>query len=523
MNSYENSLAKRFKNVVEQHGDRSALIFDDQVTLTYKQLDKRSNKIIRFLQNKGIERGDCICINLDKTATPYCIVLACLKMGVAYFATDPNNPTKRVERIFKQCPPSLIFSDANLIMERWQEKIVICEKINDELDFYKLLDSSDVELVEGACPLDPAYIMFTSGSTGSPKGVVISHANLFLFIDWAIEEYGFTSDDIHTHINPIYFDNSVFDMYSTFFSGGALVPFKTELLQNPAGIVEKIQDTKCSVFFSVPSMLMFLQSTKVIEAQALRSLKKIIFGGEGYPKVRLKELYDELGGQTELINVYGPTECTCICSSYLIAKKDFDSLEGYPPIGALTANFSYYLLDGDHQVSDDLVGELCLGGPCVGLGYFNQSELTQKAFVQNPNNSSFEEKIYRTGDLFRLKSEDGKLWFVGRKDFQIKHQGHRIELEEIEHALISIPQIIETVVIHRDEEEISKIIAFVVIKQELKPSEIRSQVAQLVPKYMVPNRVHILDQLPKNANGKTDRNELREMFFKEKIKSGVAL
>ena len=521
MSTYQNNLARRFEEIVNCYGEESALIFDENKRVTYHELDKLSNQVARFLLKNGLKRGDVVSINLDKTVAAYCVIIACIKIGVAYFAIDPASPVKRIENIFKQCEPKLIFSQTKFSNPAWNEKTIVCQDEYGSLEFCAKYDSGPLKLSDPALTSDIAYIMFTSGSTGSPKGAVMTQANLFGFIDWAVKDYQFTPQDVHTHINPLYFDNSVFDIYSTFFSGGALVPFKTALLQNPSGIVEKIQQFKCTVFFSVPSMLMFLQSTKVIDPDLLGSLKKIIFGGEGYPKARLKELFDVLGKRAQLINVYGPTECTCICSSYLITQSDFDSLEGYPPIGSLTANFNYCLLDENRQVSDGDTGELCLGGPCVGQGYFNQLELTQKAFMQNPLNTSFEERIYRTGDLMRYNSNDGKLWFVGRKDFQIKHQGYRIELEEIEHALAAIKEIDEAIALHTVEDGISRIIGVVSSLKDLKPSDIRSQVARIIPKYMVPNKIEIIDRMPKNANGKTDRKKLKEMFLSEQVQSGV--
>ena len=518
MSNYRNNLAVRFQKVIERHEARKALLFEEGVELSYGQLDLRSNQVARFMKEKGIGRGDRVCINLDKDAVPYCVIVACLKIGVAYFAVDPKNPIKRIERIFDQCSPSLIFSGTHLHLDAWAEKTILCPETYDKLEFCEHYSSDSLELPDPPKLSDPAYIMFTSGSTGSPKGAVITHANLSLFIDWAIAEYSFTSEETHTHINPIYFDNSVFDMYATLFSGGALVPFKTDLLQDPQGIIQRIEQFACTVFFSVPSMLMFLQSTKVIGADALASLRKIIFGGEGYPKIRLKQLYDQLGHQTQLINVYGPTECTCICSSYDISESDFENMDGYPPIGHITANFSYYLLDGNCEVAPGETGELCLGGSCVGGGYLNQSELTQKAFVQNPVNDLFHERIYRTGDLLRFNPDDGKLWFVGRKDFQIKHQGYRIELEEIEHALATIESVDEAIALHTVEEDISKIIGIVATSKNLEPSVIRSQVASVLPKYMVPNKVHITERMPKNTNGKTDRNKLRDLYLLPKQK-----
>jgi len=517
---YTNSLATRFAQVVDKNSDRVALLFDEANKFSYRQLDQLSNQVGRFLISRGLGRGSRVCIHLEKSVAAYSVVLGCIKTGITYFAADPASPESRLESIFEQCPPALIFSETIERLGKWVKKTVFCR--NGSADFCSSLDTSSLHLADPVSLSDPAYIMFTSGSTGVPKGAVITHSNLHYFVDWAANEYGFTPNDLHTHLNPIYFDNSVFDMYSTFFSGGTLVPFTSALLQDPFGVVERIERLKCNIFFSVPSMLIYLQTTKAVEKGSMRSLKKIIFGGEGYPKTKLAELYECVGGHTELINVYGPTECTCICSTYAISAADFENLDGYPPIGSLISTFSYYLLDGDHAVVPGEVGELCLGGPCVGHGYFNQPDLTRGVFVQNPLNVAFEERLYRTGDLMRLDPTDGKLWFVGRKDFQVKHQGYRIELEEIQHAFARIPGVEEAAVFQVNEVGVSKIIGVVATIQSLLPEDLRRNVARFIPKYMVPSNILVIDRLPKNPNGKTDRKKLLELYVsgslqKEKV------
>lgn len=487
------------------------MLFDEDDALTYRQLDRLSNQAARFIVSRGLRRGDRVGIHLEKSPAAYAAVLASIKLGVAYFAADPATPEARLEKIFEQCPPALIFTASPEKLGKHACKAVVCT--GGTAGFCADQDASALEISDPPALADPAYVMFTSGSTGSPKGAVITHSNLHYFVSWAVHEYGFTPEDRHTHLNPLYFDNSVFDMYSTFFSGGTLVPFTAALLQDPHGVVERIEKLKCTVYFSVPSMLIFLQTTRAIDKHSMPSLKKIIFGGEGYPKTKLAELFETVGDHAQLINVYGPTECTCICSTYTIGPKDFESLDGYPPIGRLISTFNHHLLDGDSAVAPGEVGELCLGGPCVGHGYFNQPQLTLKAFVQNPLNSTFEERLYRTGDLFRLDPKDGKLWFVGRKDFQVKHQGYRIELEEIQHALAKVPGVQEAAVLQVFEQGVSKLVAVVAAAgNPVAPEEARRQAGKLVPKYMVPAKVFVLERLPKSPNGKTDRKALLALY-----------
>lgn len=510
---HAHNVAQAFDDIVARFRGRTAVAFEESHVLTYGQLDVLSNQAARFLLSKGIRKGDRIALSVEKSPAAYALILASLKAGTAYVALDPRNPAARREAILKQCTPSLVFSDRplDLPQELAGEAILCAEKLAAP-EFCEGLSAEPLDTIDQTAGSDPAYLMFTSGSTGVPKGAVMSHDNLLHFIGWTQLHYGFTPEDIHTHLNPLYFDNSVFDIYSTFFSGGTLVPFDFDTLQNSATLVKRLQAMKCTTWFSVPSLLMFLQVMKVATRANLGTLRKIIFGGEGFPKLKLKLLFDELGPQTELHNVYGPTECTCICSSYLISADDFRDLDGFPTLGMLTGNFSQYILDGELPVPAGQPGELCLGGCCVGLGYFNRRDLTAKAFVQNPVNKAFRETVYRTGDLVRLDPADGKLYFIGRRDLQIKHMGYRIELEEIQHALVTIPGVDEATVLHRKSGELSAIIAVVAAKQPLNPNSIRRELASRVPQYMIPSTFHILDQMPKNANGKTDRTALIKQY-----------
>lgn len=506
---YVDSLSIRFAKVVDQFSDCPAIIFGHDEITSYKTLDDYSNQLARFLLEKGIKRRDRICIFLEKSIATYSLIIACIKLGIAYYTLDTGSPVDRLITILKRCPPQLIFANTCEPFTELGYEVTLCS--NGTLDFCSD-KSSDRLLKNFACPSDPAYIMFTSGSTGEPKGVVITHANLDKFINWSISEYEFTQEDRHTNINPIYFDNSIFDIFPTLFSGGALVPFSAKEVINPFNVVRKIEELQCTVLFSVPSMLIFLQTTKALSKGSLPSLRKIIFGGEGYPITRLKELRASLGQDVQLINVYGPTECTCICSSYIVNDEDLLAADGYPPIGSVTTYFDYFLLDNDLEVNQGDVGELCLGGPCVGHGYFGNADLTSRSFVQNPLNKDYIEIIYRTGDLMRLDPCDGKLKFVGRKDFQIKHQGYRIELEEIQHGLNRIPGIVDSVAIQVFIEGNSSIVGFVASTSGLTAVQVKLAAAKFLPKYMVPQVVHVLESLPKNANGKTDRKKLASLI-----------
>jgi D-alanine--poly(phosphoribitol) ligase subunit 1 len=347
--------------------------------------------------------------------------------------------------------------------------------------------------------------MFTSGSTGAPKGVTISQNNLVNFIHWSQDQFGTTPEDVFTNVNPLFFDNSVFDIYSSLFAGAALVPFTAATMREPKAIVARIESLACTVYFSVPSLLIYLQTMKLLMPTAVPSLQKIIFGGEGYPKPMLARLFEAVGDRTRLYNVYGPTECTCICSVYRIGADDMADPKGLAPLGQLIPNFSHAIVDeAGGQVPPGEAGELCLGGPCVGLGYYNDPEQTARVFIQNPVHDRFVDRVYKTGDLVREDPVDRKIHYIGRTDSQIKHQGYRIELGEIEHALACVAGVAEAAAVYTN----GRIVGIVASQQELEPAAVKQAVLELLPSFMLPERVVVVAQLLKNANGKIDRKAI---------------
>lgn len=514
MNISEKSLrhyynpSQLFNDVVQRYANRPAVAFSPNYRLTYAELDRLSNQAARYFLKQGLRKGDRLGLCLEKSASFYILVLAALKIGTPYFTLDRRNPASRIASIVGQCRPSIVFSHKTLATCPDATPNILCPEGSELPEFCGGYSGQSLPEMHTVCGSDPAYIMFTSGSTGIPKGAVMSNNNLLFFIQWAACQYGFTPKDVHTHLNPVYFDNSVFDIYSTLFTGGQLVPFDYEMLINPGVLAARLREMACTVWFSVPSLLLFAQVMKVSTKEFFGGLRMIIFGGEGFPKIKLKSLMDALGSNVEYHNVSGPTECTCICTTYRVTESDFDDMEGLPPLGSLIPNFTGYILDGDESVEPGQTGELCLGGQCVGLGYYNQPEMTQQAFVQNPMNTAYREIIYRTGDLVRLNPDDRKLYFVGRKDLQIKHMGYRIELEEIQHALSLCHGVDENAVVYRQAQDQGEIIAIVAACQTPDLGPLRSELAERIPKYMMPAKFYFRRSIPKNANGKTDRQAL---------------
>jgi len=510
--SYCFNLSSVFAEIVRANRNRTALIIDEGTQLTYHDLDVLSNKIANFLLNHNVTRRDRIAVVLDKSVCAYAIILAAVKVGATYFVVDRKSPADRSRRIIEQCNPKVLFLEQDLRLPEDYGMQIRCDRDSRDNPFYGSFPENAPRLDYQIDGSDPVYIMFTSGSTGVPKGAVMSNNNLINFIQWSRKEYQFTNEDVFSNLNPLYFDNSVFDIYSSLFLGATLVAFDSNIMREPHEVVRKLNRFKCTVVFAVPSFFVYLLTLKILRRTNLESARKIIFGGEGFPKVKLKKLFDEFHRFAEIYNVYGPTECTCICSNYRITAEDFDSTEGIPPIGHLIGNFSHYVLNGNEPAQVGQPGELCLGGPCVGLGYYNQPGLTEKAFVQNPLNDKFFERIYRTGDMIFENPDDGKIYFVGRKDLQIKHQGYRIELEEIQYAAMKIRGIDEAIALHGMRNGVSEIIVVVASKEDLEQEAIKRALTEFLPSYMIPSKIFVRGVLPKNANGKIDRQALMKEY-----------
>jgi amino acid adenylation domain-containing protein len=513
---YEYNLAIRFQSVATQYGDRTAIWSSKGEQISYSELNSVANRVARVLKDRGAKEGDVVSISGEKAHLTFACMIACLKLGCPYVVLDPDSPVERLRKILNTCRPSVLVAESDfsnrLSKVTSNLRIQTIEK-NNLASTIRILNDDNLVETSRVTGSSLAYIMFTSGSTGFPKGAVMTHANVLNLIDWSKETFSITVDDVLTNVNPLYFDNSVFDFYSALFNGARLAPLTKAETSDPRLLVNKIDEGGCTMWFSVPSLLMFLQTMKATDGQHLSSIRRFIFGGEGYPKAKLKALYDNYGGTSEFFNVYGPTECTCICSSYRVTKEDLHDLQGLPPLGYLAENFDYLIIGEDGQpVPLGQTGELCLLGPNVGRGYYNDPQRTAQSFVQNPLHDKFIDIMYRTGDLVRLDPVDGKLYIEGRKDNQIKHMGYRIELEEIEAALHCLDYVSEAAVLHANYNELSRIVAVIASTNDFNDDQIRRDLKQIVPNYMVPSVFHREKMLPKNPNGKVDRRQLAEKY-----------
>jgi len=514
------NMAQSFYAVADQYEKKKAILFVDQTGITYGALNRLSNQVAHWLLDRGVRTNDVVCIFNDKTAYGYATMLACLKIGAIYTNLDPENPKARLKRVFDTCKPRLVVTDMA------QDETLSHAVKGEPFQYINMTRRPVIETI-GACDTgnldeshaingsNPAYIMFTSGTTGYPKGVLISHDNLLSFIKWSIDRFNADEKDVLTNLNPIYFDNSVFDFYTALFSGASMAAIPKSFLNAPLKLVDVVDRLGCTIWFSVPSLLIYLTTMKALNEKVLTNIRTFSFGGEGYPKKELKKLFDLYKNSSRFINVYGPTEGTCICSACDIEADTFLDYNELPLLGPMNPNFGYVVLDEHgNKVDFGQTGELCLKGPNVGLGYYNNPDKTAAAFIQNPLNAQFLERIYITGDLVQEKMVNGRPWlaFMGRKDNQIKHLGYRIELEEIETAIHKHPEVVQSVVIYRKtDDRFGDIIAFIAANDGIDEGDIKLQLNGELPEYMIPTKYVILDRLPWNQNGKVDRNRLRQM------------
>ncbi len=520
---YNFTIPRAFETLVDQYEDKQALRFESGESHTYGSLNTQANQLAHHLIELGVKSRDVICISGDKTPLTYALIFACLKIGAPYAVLDPESPISRLEKIISNCAPHLVFADDKLTENLGQHFSQFSDqRSNIRFQSFSLVATQSAGLSTEnlmACSQltgnTPAYIMYTSGSTGFPKGAVMTHANVLNFAAWGKEEFGVEVDDVFTNVNPLYFDNSVYDLYVSLLNGATLAPFSKALVSQPKLLVEAIDKIECTAWFSVPSLLMFLMSSKVLTKDTFRSLRRFVFGGEGYPKSQLKKLYDLYHDHATLFNVYGPTECTCMCSSYVISEEDFEDLHGFPPLGSIINNFDFHIVDDANQcIANGEAGELCLLGPNVGMGYFNDPERTARAFAQTPTHDSYREVMYKTGDLVRYNSEDNKIYILGRVDNQVKHMGYRIELEEIENGLCTLDYVHQAAVVHGERRGLSQLLAVVQVKQEVEKRIVREDLKNVLPHYMIPTEFLVsTDEIVKNQNGKIDRKRIAHEHF----------
>lgn len=512
MRGYEFNVYLRFQQVVERFPDQPAIVTNDGENVDYRSLSNMVDRLTSGLMQSGIESGRPIVVLHDKSVACFALILTTLRLGIPYSCLDIENPASRIVDIVDRLNSRFVLGP-NYLLSLLREKVL---GLNLETVSIEHLAARAAQKIERPLPIVTsdrlAYVMFTSGSTGKPKGVAITHANVLNLSSWARDYLAIGSGTRMTNVNPMHFDNSVFDFYCSLLNGATLLPIDKILLANFSSLAKFVANQTPSFWFSVPSTLIYLQSMKVLTPKFLERFDTIMFGGEGFPVPQLRKLAEKVADTCKLVNVYGPTECTCICSAREVGGDDLNSsASGIPPLGELLPNFEGRIVDNEgKEVAVGETGELHLYGPNVGLGYYRDEERTKESFFKE-DFWGISRKGYRTGDLIRMNPESAEYEFVGRSDNQIKHMGYRIELEEIELALVGLSGIDQAAVIYRRRNGGGgHIVSFYSGEAELIESEIRSGLVEYLPGYMIPHSYTWMTELPKNANGKIDKKLLAE-------------
>jgi amino acid adenylation domain-containing protein len=514
----------------ERRPQSLALVTRDERVM-YIELEEASNRLARLLRDVGCRSGDRICLVVPKA--PYSILgmLGVLKAGGIYVPIDIATPAPRVERILTASAPRLLLAaePARPLLEELRavgglnlaSAVGFLDSAGPESESLEPRFSAEDWAGYSAEPLpsfrttdDIAHILFTSGSTGIPKGVPILHRNVIRFVEWAVRYFGIGPSDRNSGHPPLHFDLSTFDIHGTLAAGAELhlVPPALSLL--PHKLAAFIRDSELTQWFSVPSVLTYMAKFDALAGQDFPSLRRLLWCGEVLPTPTLIYWMERLP-HVQFTNLYGPTEATIASSYYTIPRRPDSDTESIP-IGAACEGEELYVLDDAlRPVPPREIGEIYIGGAGLSPGYWRDEEKTRAAFVPNPLVDDRSARIYRTGDLGSL-GDGGLLYFHGRADSQIKSRGYRIELGEIEAALSVIEGIRESAVVGVESdgfEGIAICCAYAPAEgSEVNPRKLRRELASVLPGYMLPQRWMRVAGLPKNANGKIDRRELKNRF-----------
>jgi amino acid adenylation domain-containing protein len=509
-----------------RNSDREAIVFKDR-TITYAGLERETNKVAHELLALGVEKGARVGVHMNRGIDAVIAAIGILKAGAVYVPIDPMGSTGRLSYIVTKCGIKTLLTYQEMLANVEQafpgnpslENIIVMDGVNSSvrsLGLTRLIDWREVpvELGDSAPSVhvidsDPAYILFTSGSTGNPKGVMISHLNSLTFINSVYEFFRFQKEDRFSNICPLHFDMSVFDIYVALKAGASIVIIPETSVMFPVRLAEIIAKNKISVWNSVPSALSLLANLANLDRYDLSSLRLVLFAGELFPLKYLRRLQEAIPG-ARFCNMYGQTEANS--STYYWVDQLPSDGKGVLPIGRPFPNFEVFALDEDGNLVDkpEQEGELYVRASTVALGYWGEIEKTAKSFVRNPIRPDINERVYRTGDLVRLDS-DGNYVFLSRKDFMIKSRGYRIEIGEIETILCNHPEIKNAVVIPIPDELIGNRLSVIIEPStpgKITRDDIVKYCSTQLPKYMIPEMIEFRDSLPTTSSGKVDRKRL---------------
>jgi amino acid adenylation domain-containing protein len=507
----------------EKHSDRLAGVGPER-SLSYGQLCSRARQLAHLLVELGVAPGDRVGIHLGKQLESLVAVYGVLEAGAAYVPLDPQAPSARLAYLVSDC-------DVRILLAGKQTAGVWAapEAAGLPLEALVVLDAAEEELGEPAPGLTVvaapaleaqpdtpppaavaadglAYILYTSGSTGVPKGVMLSHANALGFVGWAGDLFGVGPDDRLSNHAPLHFDLSVFDLFAAARGAAAVVPVPPVVSMFPRELARFAEGNAITIWYSVPTVLSMLALRGGLEPGDLPALRAVLFAGEVFPTKHLR-LLQSLVPHARFANLYGPTE-TNVCTWYPVPELPEDE-SGSIPIGRAIDGVEVFPVGDDGMVvRRGEVGELHVAGPTVMHGYWGDRDRTAQVLVPDPRTGRAG-LVYRTGDLVRER-EDGDYEFLGRRDEQVKSRGYRIELGDVESALVAHPAVVECAVVAVPDELVgTRLHAFAVLREEVEDGELARFCAARLPPYMIPESILARESLPRLSTGKVDRRALR--------------
>jgi L-proline---[L-prolyl-carrier protein] ligase len=515
-------LHELLRSSARRHPERPA-VADGTRIVSYAELDAWSDQVAALLLRAGVAHRDRVGICLEKSAAAFAGLYGVLKAGAAYVPLDPRGPLPRLARIAGDCRiaalltacdrstdwPAIVAAAVGLravitLDGPWPRGVSLPGRVAR----YGADDVANATPEPSPCPADPgdlAYVLYTSGSTGQPKGVMLSHRNAQSFVGWAAETFEVTAADRLSSHAPLHFDLSVFDLFAAAQAGAAvvLVPAGARILPRELG--HFIRRSGITVWYSVPSALSLLARRGGLPPGALSGLRCVLFAGEVFPVPALRQLM-ALAPRARFANLYGPTE-TNVCTWYEVPPLPASRTTPLP-IGRPIADVEVFVAGADGRLAPPgEIGELYVSGPTVMRGYWGDSQRTRRALAAVPGGRDGK-LAYRTGDLAYL-GQDGDYRFVGRVDHQIKCRGYRIEPGEVEAALHAHPAVAGCAVLARpDAEGANHLVAYVTIQGAVDAASLAQACAEHLPRAMVPEQFIICDALPVTSTGKVDRAAL---------------
>jgi len=511
--SAERSIHRRLERSAQEHGGRDAVVGSER-TLTYAELDAEANRLAQLLVAEGVRPRDRVALFLEKSPEAVVAIYAILKAGGTYVPLDEQAPPARLAYIMRDAGVRCVVTSASRARE-WTalreagapfETLVVAGGDADPPGGVRTVAWSELEKQPADAPAvdiggdDLAYVLYTSGSTGEPKGVMLSHENCLAFVEWAAECVGVRAEDRVSSHAPFHFDLSTFDLFAAACAGATVVLVPREQSVFPIELARFIREQRISVWYSVPSILTMLTLRGGIGDPPPEHLRTIIFAGEVFPTKYLAQLMDALP-TVRFFNFFGPTE-TNACTWYEVPRPTSELPDDLPigkPIGGVTA-----IVAGEDgtEVPRGEVGELLIRGPVVMHGYLGKPEQTARVLEDAGG-----ERLYRTGDLVSYDG-DGNLRFLGRRDAQIKSRGYRIELGEIERAIYAHDAVTECAVVAVPDDLVTNRLKAYVVADGLTDADLVGFCRARLPRYMVPDEIEFRDALPKSSTGKIDRRKL---------------